>query len=237
LTNTRYILADARWTPALNQLAEPKNSFRNVMLMDIVPKPGVTQPEDAGDLTIQTNDNGHVALIEFTQALPRAKLCSNWQMTDDTTALQQLNSSNFDPAKTVLIANDTPVAEKPAQPEADPGTVTIASYQPKDVKLQADAKTPAVLLLNDRTGDYWKVWVDQKPASVLRCNYIMRGVFVPPGRHTIEFRFQAPLQWLYVSVSAFSIGILLVGYVVFTRLARPPESSEKTAKEQNPKTT
>ena len=216
LTNTRYILADARMTPALNLLAEPKNSFRNVMLMDIIKKPGVDQIEDAGDLTVQTNDNGHIALIEFTLALPRARLYSNWQMTDDSTALKLLNSPGFDPTKTVLIANDTPVPQKPAQPEADAGTVTITDYQPRDVTLQADAKTPAVLLLNDRTGDYWKVWVDQKPAGILRCNYIMRGVFVPPGRHTIEFRFRAPLQWLYVSVSAFAIGVLLVGYVVFT---------------------
>jgi hypothetical protein len=230
LTNTRYILADARVTPALNQLAEPKNSFRNVMLMDIVTKPGVTQVEDAGDLTVQPNDHGHVALIEFTLALPRAKLYSNWQMTDDSTALQQLNSSEFDPVKTVLIANDTPAPQKPAQPEADPGTVTIASYQPKDVRLEADAKMPAVLLLNDRIGDYWNVWVDQKPASVLRCNYIMRGVFMPPGRHIIEFRFQAPLQWLYVSVSAFAIGIVLVGYVVFTRFRRSPEPSSAPGK-------
>jgi hypothetical protein len=73
LTNTRYILADARVTPALNQLAEPKNSFRNVMLMDIVAK-HEGPIEDAGDLTVQTNDTGRVALIEFTQALPRAKL-------------------------------------------------------------------------------------------------------------------------------------------------------------------
>jgi hypothetical protein len=230
LTNTRYILADTRLTPAFNQLAEPKNSFRNVMLMDIVIKPGVDQVEDAGDLTLQTNDNGHVALIEFTAALPRAKLYSNWQMTDDTTALALLNSPKFDPEKTVLIANDTPVAQKPAPPAADPGTVAITSYQSKDVQLQADAKTPAVLLLNDRTGDYWNVRVDDKPASVLRCNYIMRGVFVPPGRHTIEFRYQAPLQWLYVSLSAFAFGVLLAGYVVVTRLTRPPESSSGPAK-------
>jgi uncharacterized membrane protein YfhO len=89
---------------------------------------------------------------------------------------------------------------------------------------------PAVLLLNDRIGDYWNVWVDQKPASVLRCNYIMRGVFMPPGRHIIEFRFQAPLQWLYVSVSAFAIGIVLVGYVVFTRFRRSPEPSSAPGK-------
>jgi hypothetical protein len=225
LTNTRYILADARITPTLNQLAEPKNSFRNVMLMDIVPKPNVEHIEDAGDLTVQPDENGPVALIEFTQALPRAKLYSNWQMADDKTALEKLNSSGFNPAKTVLIAADTPLAEKPAPPETDPGAVTITSYQSRDVKLKADAKTPCVLLLNDRTGEYWKVWVDAKPASMLRCNYIMRGVFVPPGEHAIEFRFRAPLQWLYVSTSAFAVGVLLVGYVIATRRRRETESS------------
>jgi uncharacterized membrane protein YfhO len=94
-------------------------------------------------------------------------------------------------------------------------------------------------LLNDRTGDFWNVWVDGKPASILRCNYIMRGVFVPQGQHTIEFHFRAPLQWLYVSVSAFAIGVLLVGYVISTRRARAPEPSappEKTPQDQNRKT-
>jgi hypothetical protein len=227
LTNTRYILADARLTEALNRLAEPKNSFRDVMLMDIVPKPGVTAIHDAGDLTVQTNDNGHVALIEFTKALPRAKLYSNWQVTDDAAALAELNSAAFDPEKTVLVAKDTPVAEKPTQPDADPGTVAITTYKPKEVKLDADAKTPAVLLLNDRTGDEWKVWVDDKPASVLRCNYIMRGVFVPEGHHTVDFRFQAPLQWLYVSFAAFFAGVLLVGYVIVSRFRRGPASVDQ----------
>jgi len=220
LTNTKYILADARVTPALNQLAEPKNSFSNVMLMDLVLKPWVKQFQDNGDVTVQTNDNGRVALIEFTQALPRAKLYSNWQIADDTTTLAKLNSSEFDPTKTVLIATNNPISQTLGNPQADPGTVTITSYQPKDVKLQADAKTPAVLLLNDRTGEYWNVWVDDKPASLLRCNYIMRGVFVPAGQHTIEFRFQPPLQWLYLSAFAFAVGILLAGYVIFTCRAR-----------------
>jgi hypothetical protein len=60
---------------------------------------------------------------------------------------------------------------------------------------------------------------------MLRCNYIMRGVFVPPGEHAIEFRFRAPLQWLYVSTSAFAVGVLLVGYVIATRRRRETESS------------
>jgi hypothetical protein len=230
LTNTKYIFADARLTDALNTLAEPHNSFRTIMRMDIVQKPDAKGIEDAGDLTVQTNDTGGVALIEFTAALPRAKLYANWLNIDDNTALAVLNSPKFDPAQLVLVAKDTSVADKPTQPAADPGTVKITDYQPKYVKLDADAKTAAVLLLNDKTDENWRAWIDDKPAGVLRCNYIMRGVFVPAGHHTIEFRFLAPLQWLYVSSSAFIIGVLMVGYVVVTRWKAPAAASSPTSR-------
>ncbi|MGA2748615.1 MAG: hypothetical protein ABSG59_07550 [Verrucomicrobiota bacterium] len=214
LTNTRYIFADARLADVLNQFADPPNSFRTVMRMDMVVKPGVTQVEDAGDMTVSINTNGELALIEFTRALPRTKLYSNWQVLDDPTTLHQLASRQFDPEKTVIIATNSPALPTPGSPEADPGTVKITHYRPKDLILEAEAKTPAVLLLNDRSGDWWNVWVDQKPSAVLRCNYIMRGVFLPAGRHTIEFRFQPPLTYLYISLAAVAIGVLLAGYEV-----------------------
>ena len=53
----------------------------------------------------------HLLLIEFTGALPRAKLFSNWQVsTNDTTTLQQLASTNFNPAQTMLVASEIPAA-------------------------------------------------------------------------------------------------------------------------------
>jgi hypothetical protein len=223
LTNTRYLLVGAEWDPILNQSGEPKNSFRTVMRMNLVTKPGINQPEDAGDLTVQTNSDGPVALLEFTRALPRAKLFANWKNVDDSTALQQLSSQAFDPEKTVLVATNTPVAQTPANPEADPGTVKIFHYQSKDIVLDADARTPAVLLLNDRTGDDWNVWIDEKPGTVLRCNYIMQGVFVPAGHHTIEFRYQPSLKLLYTSLTVFGLGILLAGLVLVTHFRHPPE--------------
>jgi hypothetical protein len=129
--------------------------------------------------------------------------------------------------KTVLVATNTPLSEKPGSTEADPGTVEITHYQSKHLILQADAKTPAVLLLNDRTGDWWRVWVDQTPAPILRCNYIMQGVFVPPGRHTIDFRFQPPLKFLYISVAALVIGVFLGGYVIFNHFWLEPRVTPK----------
>jgi hypothetical protein len=215
LTNTRYIFGDARLADVLNQFTDPPNSFSNVMRLEMVTKPGVTQIEDAGDMTVHTNSQGPVALIEYTRALPRAKLYSNWRMVDDPSALQTLDSEGFDPAKTVLVATNTPAPAVSAAAGADAGTVKITFYEPKRVVLQAEAKTPAVLLLNDRTGAGWSVTVDQKPAEVLRCNYIMRGVYLPAGNHTVEFRFQAPLKYLYISAAALAMGVLLSGYVLY----------------------
>jgi hypothetical protein len=224
LTNTRYILADSSMEAALNQSGEPKNSFRTVLRMELAVKPGVTQFEDAGDLTVKTNSQGTLALFEFARALPRAKLFSHWQVMEDSAALQTLASPQFDPEKTVLVAKETPLSQTPGQTEADPGTVEITQYESKNLILQADAKTPAVLLLNDHTGDSWYVWVDQTPGTVLRCNDIMQGVFVPPGRHTIEFRYQPPQSMLRVSLSAFALGILLGGYVLAARFAGRPQA-------------
>ncbi len=213
LTNTRYLIAGVEWVEALNQLGEPKHSFRTVMRLDVVNKPGITKPEDSGDQTVQTNSDGKYALIEYIAALPRAKLYSDWKSVDDATALRLLGSEPFDPAKTVLVDSTTPISNPSGIPEADPGTVKITHYESKHLMMDAEVKTPAVLLLNDHTGDSWHVLVDQKPAPLLRCNYIMQGTFVPSGHHNVEFVYRPPIKLLLVSLSTLGFGLLLTGYV------------------------
>ncbi|MGO9776107.1 MAG: hypothetical protein ACLPM3_05920 [Terracidiphilus sp.] len=83
--------------------------------------------------------------------------------------------------------------------------------------MQADVKTNAVLLYNDRISDGWSARVDGKPSPLLRCNYIMRGVFLPPGGHTVEFRFRPSVTPLYVTLLAFLVGIVLAAWLVWRR--------------------
>jgi uncharacterized membrane protein YfhO len=82
-----------------------------------------------------------------------------------------------------------------------------------------------VLLLNDRFDPHWSVLVDGKPAELLRCNFIMRGVYLTPGEHTVEFRFTLPKGPLYVSLTAIGVGIFLLGFLIF--LERKPVLSEQ----------
>ena len=60
--------------------------------------------------------------------------------------------------------------------------------------------------------------MDEKPAKLLRANFIMRGVQVPAGNHTIEFRFEPPVKGLYVTLSGIGLGILLCGFLAVSRL-------------------
>ncbi|MGA2541328.1 MAG: hypothetical protein ABSG78_07165 [Verrucomicrobiota bacterium] len=225
LCNARYLLAPADVVPYLNERADPmQRGFQIRARFDLVYKPWVTnKAEDSGDLTAVITNNGPFALIEITNALPRAKLYSNWQIpADDASTLRLLDSETFDPMKTVLVSSNTPVPAA-AAPEADPGTVRIVDYKPKEVHLRATAKSAAVLLLNDRTDPDWRAWVDQKPVAPLQCNYIMRGVYLTPGEHTVDFRFEPSQGPLYVTLAALAFGIVLGAWLIYMHLVALPK--------------
>jgi uncharacterized membrane protein YfhO len=78
-----------------------------------------------------------------------------------------------------------------------------------------------VLLLNDKFHPDWTVSVDGKPERLLRCNYVMRGVQVPPGEHVIEFRFAPPINTLYVSLAAVAVGLVLCGFLALSAWKQP----------------
>jgi len=212
LTNTRYSIGPAVFLDVLNTQLDPvKQRFKYALRFNLEPKPGVNNPSQLEDFTAVLDTNGNCAVFEFSGALPRVKLYSNWEVsTNDQATLAKLPDPAFDPKETVLVAeNISPVS---AANQAA-GTVDFESYFPSRIVLKADAKVPCVLLLNDRHDPSWKVSVDGQPAELLRCNYIMRGVQLTPGQHTVEFTFRPPLRGFYVSASVMVLGLLLAGYL------------------------
>jgi hypothetical protein len=226
LTNTRYLLGAAVFLEEMNRQLDPaQHRFRIAQRFDVVTKPGVIRPTQLEELTVTTNNDGDLALFEFTGALPRAKLYSNWQVnTNDQAVLKTLADLNFDPAKTVLIS--IPQKNLPGvATNENSGTVEFKSYAPKHLVFTANATAPSVLLLNDKYDPHWSVTVDGKPAELLRCNFIMRGVYLTPGQHLVEFRFWLPNGPLYVTLTAVGIGILLCGFLIY--LTQPSQPLAK----------
>lgn len=229
LTNTRFLLGPAEYVPLLlNAHLDPElKRFKIVERFNIVPKPGISEPRQLEELTAQPATNGMFAIIEFTGALPRAQLYNHWEvMTNQTALLERLASPEFKPEQEVLLSAPPPqITAAPAETNLPAGTVEFTSYSPRDIVLDVEAKTPGVLLLNDRYDPSWHVFVDGAQKELFKANFIMRGVAVSPGKHKVEFKFQPALGPFWVSVTAWGVAILLIiGLIVLNRkrLAAPP---------------
>jgi hypothetical protein len=226
LSNTRYILGPG---PEVVKRLDPSGTkLRVAMAFDLAPKrPNPSYwPEDWKSVE---NPNGMLSVIEFTDALPRAKLFSQWQVTtNDAVTLQTLASPAFDPQKAVLVS-DSIAPPDAANAGKDPGTVEVNSnYASKRVEMEADVKVPSVLLLTDRYNAQWQAEVDGKPATILRANFIMRGISLAPGKHTIVMRYVTPLGTLWTSLAVITLGLILWGFVALNQ-SPPPETDPAPA--------
>ncbi len=212
LTNTRFLLGPVADKEALEVEHVPEqDKIRIVERFEIQPRPGTGPSVEIGQLTAVPATNGSYALFEVTGVLPRAKLFDHWLVnTNYDGVLRTLANPDFDPANTVLVSGGLDAAPASASNQ-DAGTVQFASYSPRDIVLKCDAKSSAVLLLNDRIAPSWKVRVDGRPETILRCNYLMRGVHLDPGPHTVEFAYNPPMRAMYVSVGALVAGLLFAG--------------------------
>ncbi len=221
LTNTRFVFALAGgFTEAvLNQQFDPL--LKRFHLHTAF---GFEQAKAGAPILVRTNAAGPFALVEFTGALPRAGVYSRWQSaTNDEETLKTLADPAFDPAKTVLVSGQVPAPGSVATTNQTAGTVEFVSYAPKVIQLKAVSGGPSVLLLNDKFDPAWTVTVDGQPQPLLRCNFLMRGVYLTAGQHQVEFRFRKPITALAISVSAIGVGVALLGFLMVGR--RNPCSS------------
>ncbi len=217
LTSTRYLIAALAIGPQLDaSFAPPGSGFKPILGFALQPKPGVTQeafnqPESH---TAALSTNGPYGVFEFTGALPRAMLLSQWTVeTNDARALERIVDPGFNPAAETLLS-EAPTGIT-AGTGVDRGDATISLFKPRQVVVKTQSKQAGVLVLNDRWHEHWHATVDGKPAPLLRANFIMRGVALPAGEHTVEFRYDPPHGALTVSLTALAVGALLLLSLAF----------------------
>jgi len=83
------------------------------------------------------------------------------------------------------------------------------------VVISTDAESSTVLMLNDKHHPAWQVTVDGKPAKLLRANYLMRGVHLSPGKHTVEFKFAPAAGSIRISLAGLGLAGVLGALLIF----------------------
>lgn len=100
--------------------------------------------------------------------------------------------------------------------------VNIIDYRNLQIKLKVETETPSWLVLSEVYYPGWKAYLNGKPTKIYRANYILRAIYLPVGRHTIEFRYIPLSFWIGVPVSCFTLFISFV--FIFFRQKKKPKS-------------
>lgn len=91
-------------------------------------------------------------------------------------------------------------------------TIQLTSYQPNELKYDYNAPKEQTVIFSEIYYDKgWNAYVDGNKTPYFRANYVLRGMNVPAGKHTIEFKFEPVAYNTGEAISIISSIILLLG--------------------------
>lgn len=215
------------YTPHLRTFNGLVNSFdsplynllgaKYILVLNQGKEESFSAPQSANWKLLFQNEEG--LLMQNTAVLRRAFLINQISIAHDRYAsARMLQQSDFDPYKSAVL-------EIPGKPNSDVtlqdlrtagsniatinsrispwdprslGSVKIFQYSQNEVKIKAMVNQLSVLILTDLYYPGWNVYIDEKKASMVRADYLFRGVPLKPGNHTVVFRFE-PLTSHWIS--------------------------------------
>jgi hypothetical protein len=148
-------------------------------------------------------DTDYWALVN-RMALPRVFVPQHVEiMADEHKRLEKMMSPQFDPRAVAYV--ESPVT----LPDSCRGQAEIVSEIPTRVTVSVQMETPGLVVLSDLWDKGWRARLNGQPAPILRANHAVRGVVVPAGASTLEFRYESASFELGLYLSGLAAVILL----------------------------
>jgi hypothetical protein len=132
-------------------------------------------------------------------------------------ALERVLSPEFDPRVEVIV--EAPLSNRYRKRALQPPTqAQVRRASPTQVDVEVETSQAGILVLADTWYPGWEASVDDRPADILRVNYVLRGVELTAGHHLVHFEYR-PASLRY-GLAATSVG-LFVALVLFGVRTRP----------------
>jgi hypothetical protein len=151
-------------------------------------------------------------------ALPRAFVPRRVErITDDRERLGRLGAPSFDPREVAYV--ESPVG----LPSAIHGSAEIVLDLPTHVRIEVSMDSPGLVVLADLWDVGWRAYLHGRPLAVLRVNHTLRGVVVPAGNATLEFRYEPAGMELVLGLAGLAVMVILsIVLASRRRLSRRP---------------
>jgi hypothetical protein len=144
---------------------------------------------------------------------------------DRAETIRRLMQPTFAWDSTAIVDQSLP---GPAQTDSAQ-RATITEYIPHDVKITASTPVPTLLVLSD--AEYppgWTALDNGNVTPIYKVNGYVRGVYLTPGEHQIEYRYTGKYEKAGVAVATTSYFIvcgLVIGSYFFHRRKKREKAS------------
>jgi hypothetical protein len=136
--------------------------------------------------------NGSVVLENKT-VMPKAWLVPSVAViTDPGQRLGIMaNDPSFKPDQVALVESPPllQLESYPAQSASQAGKAEIRVYQANRIVVEAQVLKNSLLVIGEKYYRWWSATVDGKRTEIVPVDHVLRGVYLTPGTHTVEFRF------------------------------------------------
>jgi hypothetical protein len=164
-------------------------------------------------------------IFEVPWVLPRAAIYQAIEILPDGDVLARLKAPDFNPNERAVVSReslpaDTSTAASLAAAGSTPlARATIVRHRSQQVQIEADSAAPALLVLSDTDFPGWRAYLNGQPAPIVTANYLFRGVFIPAGKSTVEFRYE-PRSFRIGAAMSLAAFMILAGLMFAERRRR-----------------
>jgi len=148
----------------------------------------------------------------------------------EPTANDVMNAlSHFDPKDTAIVFSADSSRVKWGYSGDSLGTISLVKNDNDEVNYLSQAPGERFAVFSEVYYDRgWRAWIDDHEAPIIRTNYVLRGLSIPPGRHVIRFFFRPlsyylgrQIQWMANIVFLLLIaGAIIVAVQEYRRVPR-----------------
>jgi hypothetical protein len=161
--------------------------------------------------------NPAAAPLENPNALGSAWFVKNIKIVENADA-EILSLNTINPKTTAVVDKNFELQLQNISNTDSTGTIEIKSYQPNHLVYESNSGSQQVGVFSEiYYKDGWNAYLDGKPTDYFRTDYVLRGMNIPAGKHTIEFKFEPKIVAVTRNASyagSILIIIFLAGAVV-----------------------
>lgn len=208
----------------IQELFDYQIAKNNKQVLDMLNVKYIIQSNDKGEQfpTINPDANGNAWFVSKIQSVNSAD--------EEMKALDKLDTKNvavFGQTKSEGSYSVASQILKNTFTKDSLATIKLDLYKPNHLKYTSNNSNEGFAVFSEiYYPKGWKATIDGKEASIYRVDYTLRGLEIPKGKHTIEFKFEPEVVKTGSTITLFSsiaMILLIVGGVYFDNRKKSKE--------------